>query len=85
MKYVNLAIFRAPLLGIIRLYQISLSPDHGILRHRHPYGYCRFRPTCSEYMYAAVERRGVFKGIFLGIRRLLRCHPWSEGGWDPVQ
>lgn len=46
---------------------------------------CRFEPTCSEYMRQAVERYGVFRGVGMGIRRLLRCHPFHEGGYDPVR
>ena len=45
---------------------------------------CRFEPTCSEYMYRAVERQGVARGLCLGMRRLLRCHPFCAGGFDPV-
>jgi putative membrane protein insertion efficiency factor len=46
---------------------------------------CRYYPTCSEYMLNAVEKYGVFKGVGLGIGRLLRCHPFREGGFDPVR
>ncbi|MCA9371526.1 membrane protein insertion efficiency factor YidD [Candidatus Woesebacteria bacterium] len=46
---------------------------------------CRFHPTCSEYTYQAVEKYGVLKGLWLGINRIVRCHPWSEGGEDPIQ
>ena len=45
---------------------------------------CRFEPTCSEYMAQAVERFGAAQGVFLGLRRLVRCHPFCEGGFDPV-
>jgi len=45
---------------------------------------CRFEPTCSEYLYQAVDKKGVVKGIALGVRRLLRCHPFCDGGLDPV-
>jgi len=45
---------------------------------------CRFEPTCSVYMYQAIQKKGLLKGIFLGIKRLLRCHPFCEGGIDPV-
>ncbi len=45
---------------------------------------CRFEPTCSVYMYQAIEKKGVLKGLTLGIRRLLRCHPFCAGGFDPL-
>ena len=45
---------------------------------------CRFEPTCSTYMREAIEKKGLAKGAFLGVRRLLKCHPFHEGGFDPV-
>jgi len=72
-------------LSIIKLYQKTISLDHGWLRHSHPYGYCRFYPTCSEYTYQAVSKKGVFKGLLLGFYRVLRCNPWSKGGIDLVK
>lgn len=46
---------------------------------------CRYYPTCSEYMLQAVEKYGTFHGVWLGFKRLLRCHPFHEGGFDPVR
>jgi uncharacterized protein len=46
---------------------------------------CRFRPTCSEYMLEAVEKHGVGRGVWMGTLRLLRCHPFHQGGFDPVR
>ena len=62
------------LIGIYRLY---ISP-------RLLAGQCRFRPTCSEYAYRAIERYGVIRGGILSMRRLCRCHPFCPGGRDPV-
>ena len=46
---------------------------------------CRFTPTCSEYAIEAVQRRGIIRGLFLALYRLLRCHPFARGGYDPVK
>lgn len=69
---------------LIRLYQKTLSFDHGPLKIFYPHGYCRFSPSCSEYTYQAVERFGLIKGSWLGAKRILRCNPWNKGGEDPV-
>ena len=64
------------LLGLIRLYQLCLSPFFG--------GQCRFWPSCSVYAAEAVDRHGVLAGSWLAVKRLLRCHPWHPGGVDEV-
>ncbi len=46
---------------------------------------CRFTPTCSEYTYEAVKKYGAVKGLFTGLKRIIRCHPWSKGGFDPIK
>ncbi|MDO8506993.1 MAG: membrane protein insertion efficiency factor YidD [bacterium] len=76
---------RKPALFLIRLYQKTLSPDHGPLKAKFPYGYCRFQPTCSEYTYQAVEKYGIIKGGAMGTWRILRCNPFNKGGDDPVK
>ena len=63
---------------LLRLYQATLSPDHGPLRSLHPYGFCRHSPTCSMYAVLALERRGFVIGSLLSLRRLLTCHPWRK-------
>ena len=70
---------------IIKIYQKTLSFDHGIFKHKYPFGYCRFKPTCSEYAISAVEKYGIFKGGGKAIWRILRCNPWNKGGYDPLK
>ncbi len=72
-------------LNIIRLYQKTLSPDHGWGRLLNRHAGCRFHPSCSQYAYEAVEKYGVVRGIGKGVWRILRCNPWSKGGYDPVK
>ncbi len=67
------------------IYQKTLSPDHGPLQHLFPHGYCRFNPICSEYMRQAILKKGVIKGSAMGIWRICRCNPWSDGGIDEVK
>jgi len=72
-------------MGFIRLYQKTGSFREGIAQAFHiPHASCRFIPTCSQYMYIAVEKYGAVKGIWLGLRRIARCQPFSKGGFDPV-
>ncbi len=70
---------------LIKIYQKTLSPDHGILRYIFPNGYCKFQPTCSYYAYDAIKKKGVIKGLILSFYRVIRCNPWNEGGYDPVR
>ncbi|HLD82154.1 MAG TPA: membrane protein insertion efficiency factor YidD [Patescibacteria group bacterium] len=72
------------LLGAIQLYQRTLSPDHGYFSLFFPQGYCKFFPSCSEYMYQAVEKKGVILGVCLGSVRVLRCNPFLKGGIHKV-
>lgn len=78
-------IIKAPFLSAIRLYQATLSPDHGPLKRLNPAGYCRFYPTCSDYTYQAINKYGIIRGTLLGAWRIMRCNPWSEGGEDPLE
>lgn len=75
---------QAALIGLITLYQKTLSPDHGPLRFLFGVGVCRYKPTCSDYTKEAIIKHGATKGIVLGLSRISRCHPWREGGHDPV-
>ncbi|NLK59987.1 MAG: membrane protein insertion efficiency factor YidD [Treponema sp.] len=62
--------------GVIRLYQRFLSPLFPPS--------CRYHPTCSSYAYEAITKYGPAKGLYLAVRRILRCHPFHAGGYDPV-
>ena len=73
------------LLGLIWLYQRTLSPDHGPLRGAWPHGMCRFHPTCSDYAREAIAKYGAWRGVRLTAKRLGRCHPGTQGGFDPVR
>jgi len=67
---------RAILIGFIQLYRWFVSPLLG--------PNCRFYPTCSCYAQDSIRRHGPVRGTWLGLRRILRCHPWHPGGYDPV-
>ena len=72
--YDSLTGLKKLLLKIVKLYQLFISP---FLGH-----HCRFYPSCSEYCCLAIQKYGTLKGLSLGVRRLLSCHPWNRGGVD---
>jgi putative membrane protein insertion efficiency factor len=65
-----------PFLMLVRFYQVAISPFTPAA--------CLFEPTCSSYMLEALKTHGLFNGLFLGIKRILSCHPWGRSGYDPV-
>lgn len=67
---------RSIVLAILRFYKKYISPGLG--------SNCRFYPSCSMYTYQAIEKYGVLKGSWMGIKRIARCNPWNKGGFDPV-
>lgn len=66
-----------PLLLLIQIYRYTLSPVLG--------NQCIYQPTCSHYAEDALKKYGAFRGSIMAVKRLLRCHPWHEGGYDPVE
>ncbi len=69
-------LIRSSFASLIQAYRLLISP---LLGQR-----CRFEPSCSRYAEEAIMTHGVFKGSGLALRRIARCHPWNEGGYDPV-
>lgn len=63
-------------IGILRAYRAVISPLYGDV--------CRYYPTCSSYALQAIQHYGVIRGVWMGTRRIARCHPWAEGGIDDV-
>ena len=70
-------VLAAPFILLIKFYQVCISPLKGGPT-------CRFTPTCSQYALEAFRKYGPFKGFWLSLRRILRCHPWGGSGYDPV-
>ena len=70
-------IFTYSLIQLIKCYKFLISPLLGQS--------CKYLPTCSEYSIEALKTYGFFKGLFLSIKRILSCHPWGQGGFDPVK
>lgn len=79
MKFVEVVkkVLSAPFILLIKFYQVCISPLKGGPT-------CRFTPTCSQYALEAIRKYGPFKGGWLALRRILRCHPWGGSGYDPV-
>ena len=69
----------------IKIYQKTLSFDHGPLKNLYPHGFCRFTPTCSQYGIDAINKYGIIKGGLKTCYRILRCNPFNKGGHDPVK
>ena len=65
------------ILNLIKLYNLIISPHLGTN--------CRYLPTCSEYAKDAILTKGIIKGSILSVKRVLRCHPWSKSGYDPIE
>lgn len=65
-----------PFILLVRFYQLAISPWMG--------SNCRYQPTCSSYMIEALKEHGLLKGLWLGTKRIGRCHPWGGHGYDPV-
>ena len=70
-----------PLIWFIYLYRITLAPIMGSFFG----GGCRFEPSCSHYAEDALRKYGAWRGSMMAVKRLLRCHPWHDGGYDPVR
>ena len=70
-------IFKNIAINSINLYKYLISPLLG--------NNCRFLPTCSEYTKESIIKYGVIKGLWLGLKRIVKCHPWGKGGYDPIK
>ncbi len=73
----RVSIFAYPFLALILIYRYTLSPIIGQS--------CRFYPTCSHYAEDALRKYGAWRGSIMAVKRILKCHPWHEGGYDPVE
>jgi putative membrane protein insertion efficiency factor len=69
---------------LIKVYQTILSPDHSWLRHKYPYGFCSYYPSCSEYSKQVITDFGLFKGFLLSVVRIIKCNPLAQPSVDLV-
>jgi len=76
---------RKMVVGLIKIYQKTLSFDHGPLKSLYPHGFCRFSPSCSQYGIDAFTKYGLIRGGLMTSWRIIRCNPWNKGGYDPVK
>jgi putative membrane protein insertion efficiency factor len=73
-------------ISLIRIYQKTYPFHIGLIEKAFgSQGICRFSPTCSEYTIEAIQKKGVVEGVWMGLKRFSKCHPWSKGGFDPVK
>jgi hypothetical protein len=70
-------VISSAIVGVIKLYQGAVSPLLG--------QHCRFYPSCSQYTIDAITKKGAARGVWMGVRRIARCHPYNPGGYDPVE
>jgi putative membrane protein insertion efficiency factor len=84
MKYISYYLKKI-LIGVIKIYQKTLSFDHSPLKVFYPHGFCRFNPTCSQYSIEAINKYGPIKGSIKAIWRILKCNPFNKGGNDPLK
>ncbi|MBP7819655.1 membrane protein insertion efficiency factor YidD [Candidatus Gracilibacteria bacterium] len=66
----------------LAFYQNTISPDHSPIRHLFGGAFCRYSPSCSTYARLSLSKHGLRKGIYLSLKRVIRCHPWAKGGED---
>lgn len=78
-------LMRRAAIFVIRWYQYLISPDHGVLQFAAGTHRCRFFPSCSAYAIDAIRQYGLMHGFMASAKRIGRCHPWSKGGYDPLQ
>jgi putative membrane protein insertion efficiency factor len=78
-------VIKVIILKLIRIYQKTLSFDHGFFSFINSGYGCRFIPSCSEYTYQAIDKYGTLRGSYIGLKRIIRCNPFSKGGFDPLK